>query len=393
MRNFRDWQRLQGDLPSSRPSEKTLLIIRLDDIGDYLLFRNHLRMYRRSVRWRDHFITLLGNESWRELLTALDAEAVDDTIWVEKNEYLGCAAYRLKLWKRLRDRGFETVIAPSRTRPLLFDDLCMLAAAPRRNIASANTYVHARWNRVSDPLYQEIFRPSDPMIHEFHFNAEFAAWACGTRYEGRRPQIEPRFHAPHPGSYIICFVGANTRSKRWPTRRWIDFIRLYRHYYSSRIILAGRSADEMRMALAIQARTGAESIAGKVSLPELLRWVAGAQAVLTNDTMAAHLAASSNRPTVIIANGVNYTRFTEYEKAGIENVATAYPAVFSRRRAQVGELSYAYTDAISSDIASITAQAVLEKLEHILRVQRVSEKRLRPLSTTDSCRARSSRHT
>jgi ADP-heptose:LPS heptosyltransferase len=369
LRRFGEWRELQRDLPGRSPSANKLLLIRLDDIGDYLLFRNQLRMYKESSRWKDHSITLLGNSSWKEIFATFDKEAVDDTIWVNKNEYLMSASYRLNTWKQLRESGFETVIAPSRTRPLLLDDLCMLAAAPMYAIGSTNTYVHARWNRISDGLYQELFRPSDTMIHEFHFNAHFTAWICGIGYVGGRPQIEFRFHPQHAGPYIICFVGANTKSKRWPVKRWIELIDLYHRQHSGRVILAGNGNAEVQMAKTIEEHTDSESIAGKVSLLELLDWVAGAQSVLTNDTMAAHLSASCDRPTVIIANGVNYMRFTDYDKAGIDNVTTIYPAVFNRRRERSGPFAYHYTDAVSADIASIRADVVLEKLEELQRAK------------------------
>jgi hypothetical protein len=87
-------------------------------------------MYKNSSRWTDHKITLLGNDSWKDLFTLLDKDAVDDTMWVSKNRYLEHAGYRLEIWRRLREKGFQTVITPSRTRPLLLDDLCMLAAEP-----------------------------------------------------------------------------------------------------------------------------------------------------------------------------------------------------------------------------------------------------------------------
>ncbi len=122
LRNFGEWKELQRLLPAPRPLEKTVLIIRLDDIGDYLLFRNQLQIYKRAARWSGHFITLVVKESWKELFTALDYDAVDDTIWVDKNEYLASAAYRMNIWERLRSKGFEIVIAPSCTRPLLLDD-------------------------------------------------------------------------------------------------------------------------------------------------------------------------------------------------------------------------------------------------------------------------------
>ena len=368
LRLFSEWKDLQRQLPAPCPFEKKLLIIRLDDIGDYLLFRNQLRMYKRSPRWKDHVITLLGNISWRPIFLEFDASGVDDTVWVDKKEYLASASYRLSLWDVLRRRGFGTAVAPSRTRPLLLDDLCMLAAAPLANLGSANTHIHSTWNRISDSLYQQRFKPSDTAIHEFDFNGQFSAWATGRRYEGRRPEFDTWFAPPQIGSYVLCFVGASTRSRRWPVKRWIELIQLYRRHYSSRVILAGHTPAEIEMAGTIRERTGAESIAGTVSILALLRWVAGAQAVLTNDTMAAHLSVSVNRPTVIIANGVNYTRFTEYTNAGVDNVVTVYPDVFNRKRKNTGWVSYNYPDAVSADIASIKASIVFEKLQTVLRL-------------------------
>jgi ADP-heptose:LPS heptosyltransferase len=368
--SFNEWKDLQRQLPEPCPSEKKVLIIRLDDIGDYLLFRNQLRMYKQSPRWKDYDITLLGNTSWKTIFSEFDASGVDDTVWVDKNEYLASASYRLNVWEVLRQRGFGTVIAPSRTRPLLLDDLCMLAAAPLRNMGSANNHIHSRWNEISDSLYQQVFTPSDAMVHELDFNGQFSAWASGLRYEGRRPRLDFRFDPPHAGSYIVCFVGASVRSKRWPVKRWIEFIQLYRRHYSDTVILAGNTAAEVEMAKIIRERTGAESIAGTVSLLECLRWVAGAQAVLTNDTMAAHLSASVNRPTVIIANGAYYPRFTEYVNAGIDNVVAVYPDVFNRIRKRTPRVSYHYPDAVSADIASIKAREVFDKLQTVLLISR-----------------------
>jgi ADP-heptose:LPS heptosyltransferase len=154
-------------------------------------------------------------------------------------------------------------------------------------------------------------------------------------------------------------------------KRWIEFINLYQKYYSNTLILAGGKA-EAEMAKTIQEATGAGSIVGNASLHEMIDWVSGAQAVLTNNTMAAHLSAACNRPAVIIANGDNYIRFTEYGSAGIDNIATVYPEVFQQRRRRVGDYSLHYT-AVSADIASITAGTVLNELEEILELNEMIE--------------------
>jgi ADP-heptose:LPS heptosyltransferase len=354
-------------LPSPRPAPDQLLIIRLDDIGDYVLFRNHLRMYKRSPRFPCHRVTLLGNDAWRSLFDQCDGDAVDDTLWVNKKTYLESAEYRLGIWQRLRAAGFSTVVAPSRARPLLLDDACMLAAAPLHAIAAANTDAHAEWNRVSDAIYDEILPPAAASLHEFLFNAEFTARCCGARYPGSRPRIDATLHDPPRRPYMLCFLGASTRSKRWPAQRWVDLIKLHAQRHPDEVILAGNSSDEVKMAEFIQSRSGAQSIAGATSLPELLRWIAGARILVTNDTMAAHLGVSCNRPTVIVANGVWYQRFTENARAGIGNAVTVYPLVFERKRQRLGEMRYRYVDAVTADIASIEAPRVFAAMEALTR--------------------------
>lgn len=367
LHTFADWTAVQKGLKPPQRGRATLLLIRLDEIGDYLLFRNQLRSYKTSPRWQNHKITLLGNTAWRDLFKLLDSDTVDDTIWIEKNRYLENEEYRLEVWQTLRSGGFETSIALTRTRALLIDDLCVLAAASSSNLGSENSNVHASWNQLSDRLYTSLYKPASALTHEFNFNGAFAEWACGHRYLGARPQIAGHFPPPITDFYIVCFVGANTRSRRWPIRRWIELIKLYRQFYSSsKIFLAGNSKTELEMADAIQQRTEVESIAGKLALSELLNWVAGAKAVVTNDTMASHMSVSLNRPTVIIANGVNYMRFSEYRNAGVDLVETIYPDIVNRRRQRVGDGPYAYSETVTSDIASIKAATVLKALMNLL---------------------------
>ena len=124
--------------------------------------------------------------------------------------------------------------------------------------------------------------------------------------------------------------------------------------------------DELNLAQGIQERTGAQSIVGKASLAELLGWVAGARAVVTNDTMAAHLSASYDRPTVIVANGINYMRFSEYANIGATQVATIYPEVVMRRRERQGDGLYPYSETVSADIISIQATTVMQVLSDLL---------------------------
>ena len=291
---FSRWKKEQEQLPAYAVAGKKLLIVLSDDIGDYLLFRNSFALYKNSGRWGGHEIVLLGNSAWKGLFVALDREKADRVIWVDKEEFRHNASYRLSLWIELRKEGFGTVICPSRTRPLLLDDLFMLATGAEQRIAAVNTFIHPEWNRLSDSLYTDLFRGDDPLLHEFYFNLRFAGWCCGEAAPGSPGSPDAGSRGGTAGSsnillkkkmtepYILCFIGSSTKSKRWPVKRWIEFMRLVSKGGSGRgqfykIVVAG-GKQEQEMAGVIGAATEIGNIVGKVSLVEMIDWVAGAAA-------------------------------------------------------------------------------------------------------------------
>ena len=75
------------------------------------------------------------------------------------------------------------MVCPSRTRPLLLDDLCALASGATKKVGSANTYIYAEWNKISDSIYTELFSLKNGYIHEFVFNKLFAEWCCHINLE------------------------------------------------------------------------------------------------------------------------------------------------------------------------------------------------------------------
>jgi hypothetical protein len=87
LERFADWEREVNSLSPNTLPGKRLLIIRLDDIGDYLLFRNSLNIYKKSPKWAGYKITLLGNQAWKSLYEHLDEGATDSNIWVNKNNF------------------------------------------------------------------------------------------------------------------------------------------------------------------------------------------------------------------------------------------------------------------------------------------------------------------
>jgi ADP-heptose:LPS heptosyltransferase len=359
LEQFNIWKEQQQFLRENNPTQK-ILIIRLDDIGDYILFRNFLPYYKNTEPWKSYSFTLLGNIIWKDLFEKYDATFVDAVIWVDKKQYLNNEDYRKKIWVELRNQNFEIVICPSRTRPLLLDDLCAIATGAKEMIASENTFVYASWNTLSDSFYSELFIP-DNIVHEFYYNRLFAAWCCEKNITVTKPEIDIN---KKETADVICFIGASAKSKRWIAQRWIELINLIKKERSYNIFIAGGNAD-IAIAGKIAALTGINNIAGKTSLNEIINLIANAKAVITNDTMAEHVSVACNTPVIIIANGNNYYRFTDYSSFNLSNVITLYPGIFFMR-SENKKTNLLHYDAVSSDIQTISAAEVFNSLQKIV---------------------------
>ena len=92
----------------------SLLIVKLDNIGDYVLFRFMLKEIRNDSVFGNYKITLIGNSSFRDLAEEVDNQWIDRFIWVDKNRFSSNTWYKLKLFHQIRK--YEILINPTHSR-------------------------------------------------------------------------------------------------------------------------------------------------------------------------------------------------------------------------------------------------------------------------------------
>lgn len=357
VRMFDEWSVSIEQLPKNICIKKKLAIVRLDDIGDYLLWHNFISFYKSSKRYSDYNITLIGNHVWKNIFEEYDTESVDNTIWVDKQQYLNDAEYRMQLWQHIRNENFETIICPTRTRPLHIDDSIVLSAGAINRIASENSFQFGSLNTKSDAHYTQLFSYKNE-IHELYFNRNFAAFATGENIEISRPTIPILESRNKESKQIICFIGAAAKSKTWDVNYWIDLVKLLQQNGYDSLLSGGK--NEKEIADKIVAATQTKSIVGQTNLVETINAIANAKAVITGDTMAAHAAISLAKPTIILANGVNSKRFVAYEEAGFLKVKTIYTQQYLHSKKE------SFYSAVSKDMRSIKPSEVFATLQKLV---------------------------
>jgi len=338
--------------------KNTLAIIRLDDIGDYLLFRNALEKIKRSDRFSNHHLTLIGNVVWKSVFEKYDAQTVDECLWVDKRAYFSDKAYRKNLWSEIQARGFETVLAPSRSRPVLLDDTLVKATQATETFASENCLANESLRQISDAIYTNRIEVN-PTLHECFYNQEIIHRFCNISATYTRPFLPQNPNSELPIAEVLCFIGGSAGSKKWSEENWIQFINLM-NTSGKQVSLLGGPGDK-KMAEKIAQKSTVENLVGKYSLPESIEIIGQSGLIISGDTMAVHAAVSFDKPIVVLSNGVNSSRFVDYEKIGYTKIKVFYSAAFLQHLA-THKKAEDFRWAVSSDLNSLSPQAVFDGL-------------------------------
>jgi ADP-heptose:LPS heptosyltransferase len=311
----------------------TLLIIRLDSIGDYILFRNFLKPLKESRRFGNYSITLIGNILWKDLAETFDKDLVGKFIWIERDKFYNNPFYKYNILKRIRESGFEIVIDPTYSRELLFGDTIVKASGAKERIGSSGSPdKHTMWRRklLTDKYYTDLVDTSEQNIFEFNRNKEFFEKVLGRNINLVSPFLDVPAGVNEnkiKNKFIVIFPGAADEERRWPVKYFAEVSDYISSEFGYEIIIAG-SAKEKKSALEMISFMNNNSIqdsTGELSLPGLAELISGSVFLLTNETGAAHIAASIGKTFICISNGNHFGRFNPYPEEVFDKACYVYP--------------------------------------------------------------------
>lgn len=213
----------------------------------------------------------------------------------------------IRLARRLREAGFsDALVLPNSFRSALTP---FLARIPRR----AGFRGHARsWmlTRVVEP-------PANPARrHQCH---EMAAIFGVEDRELAPPRLAPPESAEARARELLPGAGARWAallpgaargsSKRWPAASFVEVGCRLRDELSCRVAVLG-SGEEADVCgyVAASIGPGAESLAGRTSLPELAAVMSRCAVVVANDSGGMHLASAVDAPVVALFGGTDPSR-------------------------------------------------------------------------------------
>ena len=363
---------------SSRSAQdpQQILIVRIDAIGDYMLFRPALRQLCTLQAFQGKRITLCGNAIWQDLAVALDGSVFNNFIPFRGHDFSN-GKYRRTLFKMLRDVGASVALYPTLSRDFIGDTLILASGAEERvGFDCPPQNITKICKKITDKYYTRIFTPDPGYPFELYRNYEFLrhlGWTPGPIHL-ELPKLSEDITSTcsttvkaHLGSPIF-FIGAQVVWRRWPATLFAALAREINHFCNRPVVLAGGN-DCVQDALHIQNECAlfVSNLVGMTTLAELATLLAHAPFAISNDSSGGHIAAAFNTPTVFISNGQHSGRFHPYPSKIASHVRVVYPPGFATDM-DTNRTRY-YWSMSPLPIDSVSVAQVVETLAQLLGSQ------------------------
>lgn len=322
---------------------KTILVIRLDAIGDCIIWLDQAKEYRKA--FPNYKIVLLHNKAWTEIAERLPW--FDEFIAFDRKK-IGDIEYNKKILTSLNRYTYEKTFSPVFSRDIYTVDWFIHNINSLEKIGYEGDYINnlgmqsnniyyrtpqnqSKLKHLADSWYTTIVDNNECCVMELQRNAHFVRKTLNNNFRSQLPTIPfsiPKPIIQHQSPYAIFFLGASSILKTWPVEKFVYLTERIDH---PTIILCGSAIDKPLAETFNYLYKGNKKIidmTGCTSLIDLIALIAHASIVVTNDTSASHIAVATRTLSVCLLGGGLYGRFHPYHVEEIdENEKLYLPAV------------------------------------------------------------------
>jgi len=302
---------------------KTLLIVRTDRIGDYVLFRNFLEKIKISTKYKDYKITLIGNSDWIFLSKNLDKDYIDDFISINTKSFTFNFFYRLIKMREITSKGYEVVLNAVSSRDFIISDSIVKVLSSNKKIGFHTEAINSSIANLkkSNSFYSELISIPNDITFEFERNKNFYQKFLDIDLNNIKPKInlsDTKNPIILPKKYALLCIEAGHKSRIWNTKNFVEVASHIQKKFDYEIVLCG-SSSKLSLRLAGDFKKNFEgrvyNFVGKTSIMELCYIVSSSSLILSNETSVPHIAVALSASNIfVISNGNQFGRFTPYPK-------------------------------------------------------------------------------
>lgn len=346
-----------------KPIPNSLLIVKMDAMGDYILLRNFLHQLKKQKEFASKRWFLIGNKVWKNIAEELDGALFETCYWLDYNKYFFNLAYRFEKRLELTGHAYDIILHPTHSRVYSFDSL-IHAVKAKEKIAPLGDYRNTGWlaHQISNRFYTRLIPADKNPPFEFHKNAAFFEALTGTK----KPELEMNVQTTSPlkEKYVVLFPDAAVEYRKWSPSKYgrVAAWLFQEKGYKTVIVGLDQSAGKIIQGH-IENGEGVLNLAGKTTLVELIPILREAEFLVSNDSGLVHIAAAVNTPVFCISNGNHYGRFIPYPEDMHRPVYAIVPQEINTIYPDFNAKANAFAFGSDIDINAITEDQVINEIE------------------------------
>jgi ADP-heptose:LPS heptosyltransferase len=297
----------------TKTQSKKLLIIRIDNIGDFILFSPTLIYYKKL--YPNYSITILVKDINKELANRFNS--IDKIISFDKQKYNDNLFYRRKLLIKLLKENFEIAIYPTYSREPLGDYFIKTTNAKEKTGFDGDlSNISIQQKKDSNKFYTKLIIPNHKISHEVERNKEFIEKL------GDFPTQDFSLSLPILKSeekfaknllkdikkdrLVIAFSPvASSKNKMWPIDNFYQLTQIFDKKYKIQIILIGGKQDiSIGKYLESKINKNIINLIGETSIFQTAAVLKLCDIYIGNDSGPMHIASTLKIPIIEISSFV-----------------------------------------------------------------------------------------
>ena len=302
---------------SKKNSKKSIVLIRQDAIGDFIIWLDTAKEYRKLNPPDEYEIILVGNELWYDL--AKELPHWDKVIPVNFHKFKTISRYRRYILKQIKNLQADIAIQPTYSREFYHGDSLARASGAFRKVSSSGDMSNRnrlkKW--LANRWHTELIPATTNSLTELERNAEFFSFLSGEAYHCKYPKLNlPKTIMPqlHESEFFYVLVpGASTNLKKWPPECFAKLAeKIFRHTNWPGIICGTQKEHFLSENILKHCNAPLKNISGQTSLPELVRLLDQCQFTISNETGTSHISSAVETKTLCIIGGGHFGRCVPY---------------------------------------------------------------------------------
>jgi ADP-heptose:LPS heptosyltransferase len=296
-----------------------VLLIRQDAIGDFVMWLDTAKEYRKIFPKDKYKIVLVGNKIWSSLADELPYW--DEVIPVDVMQFRTFFGYRRNLLQNVRKLGTQIAIQPTFSREFYNGDSLVRASGATRKVSSVGDMSNRNWLKryIANSWHTELIPASEQVLTEIERNSEFFSGLTGFKHLTRYPQFEipefPKLSEWKDQAFYTLVPGTSglVAGKEWPPTYFSELAKKVFQQTGWKGIICG-AKQEYSLGEQILKKTDVplQNLCGQTTLVELAGLLSQSQLTISNDTGVVYLSSAVGTQSVCIIGGGHFGRFAPY---------------------------------------------------------------------------------